>query len=120
MLQSCSVCSRPGSLLDLLVLTPNGKPVDVHRDGDHYFWVPYGFSRSVVDVSGLNPFPFGPAVLEPDLDLDLAEFKCVRYLGALRQREVLFTVELFLKFKELFAGEGRPPPPALPRRTARG
>lgn len=78
------------------MLTPNREPVNVHRNGHHDFGVPHGLPGSVVDVAGFDPFPFGPAVLEPDLDLDLAEFERMRNLGALGERQIFLTVKLLL------------------------
>lgn len=111
--------SRPGSLLYLLMLTPHSKPVDMHRNGHHDFGVSHRFSWAVVDVAGLDSFPFGPAVLKPDLHLHLAQFQCVRDLGALSQRKVLFTVKLLLQFQQLLAGKSCSSPAALSRRAAR-
>lgn len=75
--------SWPAARFDLLMLTPHREPVDMHGNGHHDFGVPDGLPGSVVDVAGFDPFPFGPAVLEPDFDLDLAEFERVRDLRAL-------------------------------------
>lgn len=60
-----------------------------------------------VDYSGLDPLPLGASILEPDLDLDLAEFQLMSDLRSLRQRQILFAVELLLQFQQLFAREGR-------------
>lgn len=54
-------------LFHLLVLTPYCEAAHVHRDGDDYFGVPGWLPGFVVDVSGLDPFPLGAPVLEPDL-----------------------------------------------------
>lgn len=110
--------SWPGPLLYLLVLTPHSEPVDVHRDGDHNFGVSHRFSWPVVHVAGLDPFPFGPAVLKPDLHLHLAQFECVRDLRAFGQGKVLFTVKLLFELEQLLAGKSCSSPPALPRRAA--
>lgn len=112
------VSSRPGPLFYLLMLTPHSEPVDVHRDGHHNFGVSHRFSWTVVDVAGFDPFPFGPAVLKPNLHLHLAQFKCMCDLGAFSQRKVLFTVKLLFKFEQLLAGESCPSSPALPRGAA--
>lgn len=111
--------SWPAARFDLLMLTPHRKPVDMHGNGHHDFGVPDGLPGSVVDVAGFDPFPFGPAVLEPDFDLDLAEFERVRDLRALGEGQILLTVKLLLEFQQLFASESSPPPPALSRRAAR-
>lgn len=110
--------SRSGPLFYLLMLTPHGEPVDVHRDGDDDFGVPHRLSRAVVDIAGLDPFPFCPAVLKPDLHLHLAQFERVCDLRALGQREILFTVKLLFQFQQLLACESSPSPAALSRRAA--
>lgn len=101
------------------MLTPHREPVDVHWNGHHDFGVPDGLTGSVVDVSGFDPFPFGPAVLEPDFDLDLAEFERMRDLRALGEGQILLTVKLLLEFQQLLACESSPSSAALPRRAAR-
>lgn len=112
--------SWPRALLYLLMLTPHSEPVDVHGDGDHYFGIPHRFSRPVVDVARFDPFPFGPAVLKPNLHLHLAQFERVRDLRALSQRKVLFTVKLLFQFQQLLAGESCSSPATLPRGAAGG
>ena len=81
---------------------------------------------------GLDSLPLGSPVLEPDLHLHLGQPEVVSYLGPLRQTQILLAVELLtrsrgqtsdliltltltdlLQLQELFAGEGRPPPPGL-------
>lgn len=83
-------------LLQLLMLTSNGEPADMDGDGDDDLGVPGGLPCLGVGIASLHPFPFGPAVLEPDFHLHLAEFESVSDLRALGQREVLFAVELLL------------------------
>lgn len=102
------------------MLTPHREPVDVHRDGHHYFGVPHRLPRAVVDVSGLDALPLGAAVLEPDLHLHLAELERVRDLRALGERQVLLAVELLLQLEQLLAGERGPSAAALARRAAGG
>jgi len=55
----------------------------------------------------LDSLPLGTPVLEPDLDLDLAEAQLARDHGALSQRQVLLAVELLLELQQLVAGERR-------------
>lgn len=107
--------SGPG-LLQLLMLASNSEPADVDGDGDDDLGVPGGLPCLGIGIAGLHAFPLGPAVLEPDFYLHLAEFEGVGDLRALGQREVLFAVELLLQLQELLAGEGSPPPPVLARR----
>lgn len=64
-------------LLQLLVLTSNSEPANVNRDGDDNLGVPRGLPRLGIGVACLDTFPLGPAVLEPDFYLHLAEFEGV-------------------------------------------
>lgn len=52
-----------------------------------------------------------PAVLEPDLDLVVAELQPSGHLQPPRTSQVGAEVELLLQLQQLMAGEGRPPPP---------
>lgn len=106
--------SGPG-LLQLLMLTSDGEPADVDGDGDDDLGVPGGLPCLGIGIASLDAFPLGPAVLEPDFHLHLAEFEGVGDLRALGQREVLFAVELLLQLEQLLTGEGSPPPPVLAR-----
>lgn len=53
-----------------------------------------------------DALPLGPAVLEPDLHLDLGELQGVRDLRPLRQGQVLLGMELLLELEQLLAREG--------------
>jgi len=59
---------------------------------------------------GFDALPLGSSVLEPDLDLYLAEAQLTRDHRALGQRQVFLAVELFLQLKQLVAGERRAAP----------
>lgn len=111
------VALRPG-LFHLLVLTPDGEAAHMHRDRNHYLGVAARLPGLVVDVPGLDPFPLGAPVLEPDLHLNLAQLERMRDLGALGQRQVLLAVELLLQLQQLLAGERGAPPPVLAAASA--
>lgn len=72
--------SRSTPLLYLLVLAPYCKPIDMHWNRYYDFGVPDWLPRAVVYIASFNPFPFGPAVLEPDFDLHLAQLKSMSNL----------------------------------------
>ena len=112
---------RPAGPLQLLVLGANGHAVDVHRDGYDDLGFVGSFGAGLlppVNQPRLYALPLGAPVLEPDFDLHLAQFERVSDLRALRERQVLLTVELLLQLQQLLACERRPPPTRLPAATS--
>jgi len=67
--------------------------------------------------AGLDSLPLGTPVLEPYLDLDLAEAQLTRDHRPLGQGQVLLAVELLLQLEQLVASERRPSSPMSAART---
>jgi len=100
-------------------LTARGDTVDVDRyrhDQARSTGVPVARRSSVAveQHARLDALPLGPAVLEPDLDLDLAEAQLARDRRALGERQVLLAGELSFELHQLVAAERRPSPPPSP------
>lgn len=106
--------SRPG-LLQLLMLAPDCEPAYVDWDRHHNLGVSGRLPGLRIGIARLHPFPLGPPVLEPDFDLNFAEFEGVCNLGSLGQRKVFLAVEFLFQFQQLLAGEGRSPPAVFSR-----
>ena len=64
--------------------------------------------RVLVHLRLGQPLGLGPPVLEPDLDLGLAQLQLVGKLRSLGNRQVLFLLELILERHQLLGGEGSP------------
>lgn len=57
------------------MLTSDGEPADMDGYRDDDLGIPGGLPCLGVGIAGLHPFPLGPAVLEPDFHLHLAELE---------------------------------------------
>ena len=67
-----------------------------------------GLQAGLVGLGLLQPLGLGPPVLEPDLDLGVAQLEAVRELGPLGDGEVALLQVLLLQLGQLLVGEGSP------------
>ena len=67
-----------------------------------------GRESDFVQLGFCQPLVFCSPVLEPDLDLGLAQLQLVGKLRSLGNRQVLFLLELILERHQLLGGEGSP------------
>ena len=67
-----------------------------------------GRESDFVQLGFCQPLVFCSPVLEPDLDLGLAQLQLVGKLRSLGNRQVLLLLELILERHQLLGGEGSP------------